>query len=86
MTNFFLILLNLLLISSYSKAEFYSEHYGEIEVSSTIFLEDIEGDNRKNFLNSTNVEYNYFFEKDNLNPAKFIRKAGKLGPNQICID
>ena len=44
MTNFFLILLNLLLISSYSKAEFYSEHYGEIEVSSTIFLEDIEGD------------------------------------------
>ena len=66
MTNFFLILLNLLLICSYSKAEFYSEHYGEIEVSSTIFLEDIEGDNRKNFLNSTKVEYNYFFEKDNL--------------------
>jgi len=53
MTNFFLILLNLLLICSYSKAEFYSEHYGEIEVSSSIFLEDIEGDNRKNFLNST---------------------------------
>ena len=66
MTNFFLILLCLLFISSYSKAELYSEHYGEIEVSSTIFLMDIEGDNRKNFLNSTKVEYNYFFEKDNL--------------------
>ena len=66
MTNFFLILLCLLFISSYSKAELYSEHYGEIELSSTIFLMDIEGDNRKNFLNSTKVEYNYFFEIDNL--------------------
>ena len=66
MTNFFLILLCLLFISSYSKAELYSEHYGEIKVSSTIFLMDIEGDNRKNFLNSTKVEYNYLFEIDNL--------------------
>ena len=66
MRNFFLILLCLLFISSYSKAELYYEHYGEIGVSSTIFFMDIEGDNRKNFLNSTKVEYNYFFEKDNL--------------------
>ena len=44
--------------------------------------------NENKSLELSNLEKKGFtvFEKDNLNPAKFIRKAGKLGPNQICID
>ena len=61
------------LISFSSLAEVYTEQYGQVEFSSSIFFEDISGDNRKNTLNSSLLKYNFFFENKNL--------SGKLKVN-----
>ena len=68
----------LTLISISSLAEVYTEQYGEAEFSSSIFFEDISGDNRKNTLNSSSLEYNFFFENNNL--------SGKLKVNAALSD
>ena len=67
-----------ILISSNSFAEIYTEQYGEIEVSSSIFFDDVEGDNRKNNLNTSSFKYNFFFENNNL--------SGKLKINSLFSD
>ena len=68
----------LTLISISSLAEVYTEQYGEAEFSSSIFFEDISGDNRKNTLNYSSLEYNFFFENNNL--------SGKLKVNAALSD
>ena len=68
----------LTLISFKSFAEVYTEQYGEVELSSSIFFEDISGDNRKNTLNSAALEYNFFFENNSL--------SGKLKVNAALSD
>ena len=68
----------LTLFSFNSFAEVYTEQYGEVELSSSIFFEDISGDNRKNTLNSAALEYNFFFENNSL--------SGKLKVNAALSD
>lgn len=68
----------LTLISFNSLAEVYTEQYGEVELNSSIFFEDISGDNRKNTLNSAALEYNFFFENNSL--------SGKLKVNAALSD
>ena len=65
----------LTLISSNSFAEVYTEQYGEVELSSSIFFEDISGDNRKNTLNSAALEYNFFFENNSLSGKLKVKAA-----------
>lgn len=62
-----------------SHAEVYTEQYGEVEISSSIFFNDISGDNRKNTLNSSSLEYNFFFENNNLS-GKLKAKATLSDP------
>ena len=66
------------LINTSSLAETYTEQYGEVEVSSSIFFDDVEGDDRKNTLNSSSLKYNFFFENNNL--------SGKLKINSAISD
>ncbi len=66
------------LINASSLAEIYTEQYGEVEVSSSVFFDDVEGDDRKNTLNSSSLKYNFFFEKNNL--------SGKLKINSTISD
>ena len=73
----FLIIL-FTLINTSSLAETYTEQYGEVEVSSSVFFDDVEGDDRKNTLNSSSLKYNFFFEKNNL--------SGKLKINSAISD
>ena len=61
-------------------SEIYTEHYGEVEISSTFFSKDIPNDNRKNYLNSVRLEYNYFFENNNLS-GKIKIDAKESDPN-----
>ena len=73
----FLIIL-LTFINTSSLAETYTEQYGEVEVSSSVFFDDVEGDDRKNTLNSSSLKYNFLFENNNL--------SGKLKINSTISD
>ena len=88
------IFILLTLLSSNSFAETYTEQYGEIEVSSSIFFDDVEGDDRKNNLNTSSLKYNFFFENNNLsgklkinslfNAIKEIQRVGRK--HYICVE
>ena len=65
----------LALFSFNSFAEVYTEQYGEVKLSSSIFFEDISGDNRKNTLNSAALEYNFFFENNSLSGKLKVKAA-----------
>ena len=46
--------------------ENYIEQYGSIKLSGTSFIQDISNDNRKNSKLDSELEYNFYLEKDNL--------------------
>ena len=45
--------------------ENYIEQYGSIKLSGTSFIQDISKDNRKNSKLDSELEYNFYLEKDN---------------------
>ena len=46
--------------------ETYSEQYGSIKLSGTSFIQDISNDNRKNTKLDSELEYNFYLEKNNI--------------------
>tara|TARA_B100001057_G_scaffold87435_1_gene83382 strand:- start:213 stop:1391 length:1179 start_codon:yes stop_codon:yes gene_type:complete len=46
--------------------EIYSEQYGSIKLSGTSFVQDTSNDNRKNTKIDSELEYNIYLEKDNI--------------------
>ena len=46
--------------------ETYSEQYGSIKISGTSFIQDVDNDNRKNTKLDSELEYNFYLEKDNI--------------------
>ena len=46
--------------------ETYSEQYGSIKISGTSFIQDVDNDNRKNTKLDSELEYNFYLEKNNI--------------------
>tara|TARA_B100001173_G_scaffold274519_1_gene254182 strand:- start:36 stop:1214 length:1179 start_codon:yes stop_codon:yes gene_type:complete len=60
------LLVFLLIFVKPAFGETYSEQYGSIKLSGTYFIQDISNDNRKNTKLDSELEYNFYLEKDNI--------------------
>lgn len=61
-----IILIFLLVIVKPVLAEIYTEQYGSIKLTGTSFFQDVPTDNRNNTKLETDIEYNFYLEKDTI--------------------